>query len=85
MDIENEKETELNKNKYINVYFCVITSRYFSTNIHRLIKQIKQSFYISRMRVPMSYHIFNNLSELLNVNLAANIGLRILSIDLMYK
>ena len=39
---------------------------------------------LSWQRVRMSYHIFNNLAELLNRYLAAKIGWRIFSKDLMY-
>ena len=40
-DFVKEKEPEFNKNKNINVYFCVAYSRYFSTSIHRVNKKIK--------------------------------------------
>ena len=39
MDIENEKETDFNKKKKKNDYFCVAHSRYFSTSIHKVIKR----------------------------------------------
>ena len=34
IDIENEKEPDVNKNKKRYVYFCVGYSGYFSTSIH---------------------------------------------------
>ena len=78
-----EKEPEVNKNKNRNIYFYVAYSPYFSTSIHRLINRLKIYFNLSWMIVIMSYHIFNNLAELINGYLAAKIGRRILSKDLM--
>ena len=83
MDIENEKEPYINKKKSRNVCFCVSYSRYFSTSIHRVIKSLKKSFNLSWLRVQMSYHRFNNLSELPNRDLDTKIGQGILSKDLM--
>ena len=78
-----EKEPDVKKKKNRNVYFCVAYSRYFSTSIHRVINRMKKYFYLSWMRVRMSYHRFNNLAELLNRDLAAKIGRGIFSKDLM--
>ena len=55
----------------------------FSTSIHRVIGKIKKSFNLSWMIVQMSYHIFNDLAELINRDLTAKIGWGILSCDLM--
>ena len=46
-------------------------------------RHAKKSFNLSSLRVQMSYHIFNNLSELLNGYLAAKIGQGIIYIDFM--
>ena len=81
MDIESEPDVSKNKNR--NVYFCVAYSCYFSTSIHRVINRIKKAFNLSCMRVQISDHIFNNLAELLNGDLAAKIGREIFSKDLM--
>ena len=78
MDIENEKEPDVNRNKNRNVYLCIAYSRYFSTSIHRVTNKLK-TFNLYWMRVRMSYHIFNILDELLNRYLAAKIGQVILS------
>ena len=59
----NDLNTE-KKNKR-NVYFCVVHSRYFSKDIHRVINRLK-IFNILWLIVQMSYHIFNNLFEILN-------------------
>ena len=80
---ENEKEPDVNKKKNRNVYFCVAYSQYFSTSIHRVINGLKNTFNLSWLRVRMSYHIFNNLAELLNGDLAAKIGRGIFSKNLM--
>ena len=82
-DTENEKEPDVNKKKNRNVYLCVAYSRYFSTSIHRVINGPKKIFNISWIRVRMSYPRFNNLAELLNVDLAAKIGRGIFSKGLM--
>ena len=82
-ETENEKEPDVNKKKNRNVYFCVSYSRFFSTFIHRVINRLKNMFNLSWLRVRMSYHIFNNLAELLNGDLAAKIGQGIFSKDLM--
>ena len=58
-------------------------SRYFSTEIHRLIDKLKKSFNLTWLRFRMSCHGFNNLAELLNGDLAAKIGRGIFSKDLM--
>ena len=42
LEIENEKEPDVNKKKNRNVYFCVAYSRYFSTSIHRVINRLKK-------------------------------------------
>ena len=84
LEIENEKEPDVNKKKNRNVYFCVAYSRYFSTAIHRVIDRLKKSFNLTWISVRMSHHIFNNLAELLNGDLAAKIGWGIFSKDLMY-
>ena len=81
--MDNEKERDVSKKKNRNVYFCVAYSGYFSTSIHRVIDRLKNSFNLTWPRVRMSYHIFNNLSELLNGDLAAKIGWGIFSKDLM--
>ena len=83
LDIENEKEPDVNKKKNRNVYFCVAYSRYFSTCIHRVINGLKKIFNLSWLRVRMSYHRFNNLAELLNGDLATKTGQGIFSKDLM--
>ena len=62
-----EKEPDVNKKKNRNVYFFVAYSRYFSTFIHRVINRLKIYFNLSWLRVRMSYHIFNNLAELLTI------------------
>ena len=74
LDIENEKEPDVNKKKNRHVYFCIAYSRYFSISIHRVINRLKKTFNLSWLRVRMSYHRFNNLAELLNGDLAAKTG-----------
>ena len=39
--VDNENERDVIKKKKINVYFCVVCSRYFSTSIHRVIDRLK--------------------------------------------
>ena len=55
----------------------------FSTYIHRVINRQKKSFNLSWLRVIMSYHIFNNLEELLNGYIVAKTRRLILSKYLM--
>ena len=62
------------KKKNRNVNFCVSYSRYSYTSIHRVISRLKISFNLSWLIVRMPYHIFNNLAELINRDLAAKIG-----------
>ena len=47
LDIENEKEPDVNKKKNRNVYFCVAYLPYFSTSIHRVINGLKKTFNLS--------------------------------------
>ena len=44
LEIENEKEPDVNKNINRNFYFCVAYSRYISTSIHRVINELKKDF-----------------------------------------
>ena len=81
--MEKNKERDVSVKKNRNVYFCVSYSRYFSTEIHRVINRLKKSFNLTWLRVKMSYHRYNNLAELLNGDLAAKIGRGIFSKDLM--
>ena len=83
--VDIEKEQDVSKKKNINVYFFVSYSHYFSTFIHRVINKLKKSSNPSWLRVKMSYHRFNNLAELLNGDLTAKIGSRIISKELMDK
>ena len=81
--LEKNKERDVSVKKNRRVYFCVAYSRYFYTAIHRVIDRLKKSFNLTWQRVQMSYHIFNNLAELLNGDLAVEIGRGIFSKDLM--
>ena len=82
LDIENEKEPDVNKKKNRNFYFCVAYSRYFSTYIHRVINKLKV-FNLYWLRVRMSNHRFNNLDELLSGDFSAKVRRGIISKDLM--
>ena len=83
--VDMEKEQEVSKKENINVYFCVAYSRYFSTSFHRVINRLEKSFNLSWLRVRMSYHIFINLEELLNRDLAPKIRRGIFSVDFRWK
>ena len=52
--IEKEKELDVSVRKNRNVYFCVAYSRYFSTEIHKVIDRLKSSFNLTCLRVRMS-------------------------------
>ena len=43
MDNNKENDPATDKNKKINVYFCVAYSRYFSTSTHRVIVKLKNN------------------------------------------
>ena len=81
--VEKNKEQKVSVKKNRNVYFCVAYSHYFSAAINRVIDRLTKSFNLTWLRVRMSYHRFNNLTELLNGDLAAKIGRVIFSKDLM--
>ena len=81
--MEKGKNRDVSVKKNINVYFFVAYSRYFSTEIHRVIDRLKKPFNLTKLRVQMSYHIFNNLAELFNGDLATKIGRGIFSKDLI--
>ena len=72
--VRENKERDISVKKNRNVYLCVAYSHYFSTEIHRVIDRLKKSFNLTWLRVRMSYHIFNNLAELLNGDLAEKLG-----------
>ena len=82
--LKMKKKPEVNKKKNRNVYFCVVYSCYFSTNIHRVIDKLKKLFNISWIIVRMYYHIFNHLTDLLNGDFSTRVGQRFLYIHLMY-
>ena len=83
LEIENEKEPDINnKEKQKCLLLCYLLT-FFSTSIHRVINGLKKIFNLSWIRVIMYYHRFNNLDELLNGDLAAKIGRGICSKDLM--
>ena len=52
-------------------------------SIHMVINKLKKSFNLSWLRVQMSYHMYINLAELLNGDLAAKTRREIFSKDLM--
>ena len=81
--VDMKKQPDVNKKKNRNVYLCAAYSRYFFTSIIRVINRVKKLFKFSCLRVRMSYHGFNNLDELLNVDLTAKIGRGIFSKYLM--
>ena len=81
--LEKKKVQDVSVKKNRNIYFCVAYSRYFSTEIHRVIDRLKKSFNLTWLRVRISYHRYNNLAELLNGDLAAKIGRGIFSKNLM--
>ena len=64
--VDSEKERDFTKKKNRSFYFFVAYLRYFSKPIHGVIDRLKKSFKLSWLRVRLSYHIFNNLAELLN-------------------
>ena len=65
------KSNKTSVKRKTEILFCVAYSRYFYTSIHRVINRLKNYFNLSWLRVRMSYHRFNNLSKLLNRDLAA--------------
>ena len=72
LEKNNERDVSIKRN--INVFFCVAYSRYLSTAIHRVIDRLKRSFNLTWLRVRIPCHRYNNLAELLNGDLAAEIG-----------
>ena len=79
-DKRNDPNTEKQNNR--NICFCVSYSRYFFMYTHRETDRIKNSSNISLLRVQMPYHRFNNLSKLLNRDLATKLGQETLYRDL---
>ena len=47
MDNNKEKEPDINRNKNINLYFCVAYSGNFLTYIHRVINRRKNQYFLS--------------------------------------
>ena len=71
------------KRENINVFFCIECLRWFYTYMHRVINSLERSFNFSWIQLCISYHIFNNLNEQLNGDLAGKIGRGIHSHELM--
>ena len=82
-DIKREPDVNRKKNRIVYFCFCLITlfSYIFPQDDH----QDKMYFNLSWLRVWMSYHRFDNFTELLNGDLATKIGCGILSKYLMYR
>ena len=78
-----EKWTHCWQMENINIYFCVAFSSYFFISIHRVVDRLKTLFNLPCLIVRISYHIFSNLAEFINGDLAAKIRRWILSHDLM--
>ena len=75
-------ESNTNKDKTINVYFCIEYSRYLFKYIHRLINRLK-IMNLSWLIVCISYHRFNHLPKLVNGGLPTKFSRVIYSHDLM--
>ena len=84
LDIENEKEPDVNKKKQKCLLLCCLITL-FSYIFPQGDQQANKYFNLSWLRVGISYHIFDNLAELLNRDLATKIGQGILSKYLIYR
>ena len=61
----------------------VLNTQVIFLHLSTVINKLKISFNISLMRVKNCYHRFNNLTKLLNGDLAVKVGRGVLSVDLM--
>ena len=80
-DRENDPANDKKKQK------CIFLSRVLTLFIYVFL-QIDwrtKKIHVSWLRVRMLYHIFNNLAEFLNGDLATKVGQGILSHDLMVR
>jgi hypothetical protein len=62
-------------------FFCVGYSKAWITPIHKLIKEIKERFKLSWLRISMSYHRFSNVREIFQGGLSKNLTLEVKSKD----
>jgi GIY-YIG catalytic domain len=77
-DESKKKREDLRKR---STFFCVGYSKAWITPIHKLIKEIKERFKLSWLRVSMSYHRFSNLREVFQGDLSKKLTLDVKSKD----
>jgi hypothetical protein len=77
-DESKKKREDLRKR---STFFCVGYSKAWITPIHKVIKEIKERFKLSWLRVSMSYHRFSNLREVFQGDLSKKLTLDVKSKD----
>jgi GIY-YIG catalytic domain len=81
LNIVRDKHKERNDNRRRSIFFCVGFSKAWQTPIHKTIKDIKEKFNLSWLRVSMSYHRFTNLREIFQSDLSKKLTLDVGSKD----
>ena len=66
----------------MHVYFCVGYCKTWETQIHKIIKKLRNKHDLKWLRVSMSYHRFTNLREILQGDLSGKITRGVESLDL---
>jgi hypothetical protein len=64
-----------------SIFFCVGFSKVWETPIHKMIREVKEKFKLSWLRISMSYHRFTNLREIFQGDLSKKLTLDVISKD----
>jgi hypothetical protein len=76
-----EEKLERAKQRKISVYFCIGYLKFWEEPIHKLLKKLRNKFYLKWLRILMSYHRFPNLREMLQGDLSIKLTDNIESMD----
>jgi hypothetical protein len=72
---------DADRNRKRSIFFCIGYSRAWLKPIHKLIKEVKERFGLSWLRISMSYHRFTNLREIFQGDLSRKLTLGVTSKD----
>jgi GIY-YIG catalytic domain len=81
MKVARKATKEKTRNADRATYFCVGYSKAWLSPVHKTIKEIKDKFKLSWLRVSMSYHRFTNLREIFQGDLSRKLTLGVISKD----
>ena len=81
----NKKARQKDRDRKRSIFFCVGYSKAWRKPIHVTIKEAKEKFKLSWLRVGMSYHRFTNLREIFQGDLSKKLTEDVESKDFMTR